>query len=253
MKSNLWNQDIRTEIYTTAGNKNWMLDLALSSEVDINAYNFLPDILEDDYYANRLVQKIYRLNLKNSCQVDINIVKKAIYYAKNYHKDQIRLSGEPYYSHPIEVAYLVSDHCFKTDIIVTSILHDIVEDTSFTLPMVEAVFGFTIASQVESLTRNTIYGRLSVQELIEPLYQQKNNDILIIKMIDRLHNMRTISAKSVEKQYKIASETMRIFVPLAQYLQILKIEQELAELCMAILNKVITFSVGGAIQKFSDN
>ena len=97
--------------------------------------------------------------------------------------------------------------------------------------MVEAAFGSIISSQVKSLTRDTTYGKLSVQAIIESLYQQKNNEVLIIKMLDRLHNMRTISAKSPIKQYKITLETIEIFVPLAQYLQMPKVEQELIDLC----------------------
>lgn len=246
MKNNLRNQDIRTEIHPTIESKNLILiDMLFKSGVDI--YNSLPvknkNILvqlefEDDYYSNKLVQKIYKLNLTRLPTVDINEIKKAIYYAKKYHGDQKRQSGEPYYFHPIEVAYMVTVHCFKTDIIVTSILHDIVEDTNFTVQMVEIIFGSTVASQVESLTRNKTYKKLSIQEIIEPLYQQGEVDVLIIKMFDRLHNMRTISFKSAEKQYKTTLETIEIFIPLAQYLQLPKVKQELIDICMATLNSL---------------
>ena len=111
MKSNLCDQDIRTKAYAAIDGQNLLL-------ID----RLLMNVLEDDPYVNRLLQKICMLNFKNPCTVDIHEVKKAIYYAKKYHSDQKRQSGEPYYSHPIEVAYMVTDYCFKTDIIITSIL-----------------------------------------------------------------------------------------------------------------------------------
>ena len=80
-------------------------------------------------YSDKLLAKLLRLNEKTQIKTNINEVKKAIFYAKKYHGDQKRLTGEPYYSHPLEVASLVSNYIGRTDIIVTSILHDTLEDT----------------------------------------------------------------------------------------------------------------------------
>ena len=90
---------------------------------------------ESCQYADKLINKLLLLNEIAKDPVNIQEVKKAIYYAKKYHADQKRKSGEPYYCHPVEVAYMVADRCFKTDILVTSILHDVIEDTTFTEEM----------------------------------------------------------------------------------------------------------------------
>ena len=115
---------------------------------------------------------------------------------------QKRQSGEPYYSHPLEVAYMVAEHRFTTDVLVTSILHDTIEDTELTKEMIDYIFGFTIASQVEDLTRIKIDGKISVAEMVKSLWFQNKKDLLLIKYFDRLHNMRTINAKSPEKIQK---------------------------------------------------
>ena len=78
-------------------------------------------------YSNKLLDKLLRLNEKTDNKINIIEIKKAIYYAKKYHGDQKRLSGEPYYSHPLEIAYNIADCFFTTDILVTSILHDTIE------------------------------------------------------------------------------------------------------------------------------
>ena len=144
---------------------------------------------------------------------------------------QKRQSGEPYYSHPLEVAYMVAEHRFTTDVLVTSILHDTIEDTELTKEMIDYIFGFTIASQVEDLTRIKIDGKISVAEMVKSLWFQNKKDLLLIKYFDRLHNMRTINAKSPEKIQKTASETIEIFLILASYLEMSKTELELKTLC----------------------
>lgn len=88
--------------------------------------------------------------------MDIQQIKKAIYFAKEYHMDQFRHSGEPFYSHPLEVAYLVSDYLFRTDILVTAILHDTLEDTALTYEEIAAIFGKDIADNVELLKRMAV-------------------------------------------------------------------------------------------------
>ena len=82
------------------------------------------------FYSDKLVNKLKKLNDKLKNRVDIVEIQRAIYYAKKYHGNQMRQSGEPFYSHPIEVAYMISDYLFRTDILVTSILHDTIEDSA---------------------------------------------------------------------------------------------------------------------------
>ena len=92
------------------------------------------DYLEPCQYSTRLIEKLESLDTKNV--LDFDLINKAIYWAKKYHGDQKRKSGEAYYTHPLEVAYMVSDYKLKTDVIVASILHDIIEDTEVTVGMI---------------------------------------------------------------------------------------------------------------------
>ena len=186
-------------------------------------------------YSNRLLDKLLLLNEDKSKEDKINIskVQKAIYYAKKYHGDQKRQSEEPYYSHPFEVAYMISDYLFRTDIIVTSILHDTIEDTELTFEMIRKLFGEVIAHQVMDLTRITGGDgrKISSAEMVGFLFEQKKYDLLLIKQFDRLHNMQSIGAKSPEKIKKITEETIGTFTVLAAFLGIRSIEEELIQSC----------------------
>lgn len=191
----------------------------------------MAEITEIDPYSPRLLKKLIFLNESAKIKVDITEVEKAIYYAKKYHGDQKRDSGKPYYSHPLEIAYKVVDYCFKTNVIVSAILHDTIEDTDLTEEMIKVEFGELVASQVEALTRVKIDRKISSAEMIELAYHKKEQEVLLIKLCDRLHNIETIGAKSSEKRRKIAAETLEIFVVLSAHFETLKVEQELIKLC----------------------
>ncbi|OZG31369.1 HD domain-containing protein [Rickettsia endosymbiont of Culicoides newsteadi] len=200
---------------------------------------------ENCKYADRLLSKLSELNQQVTIPVNINEITKGIYYAKKYHGSQMRQSGDPYYSHPIEVAYMVAEYAvlkipkyYRTDMIITSLLHDTIEDTTLTENMIGRVFGKQIASQVKDLTRVKSYGKISAAEIIELLFQQKKKDVLFIKLFDRLHNMQTIGAKSPEKINKIRKETMECFLTLAAHLGIGNIEKEMIKLCAQIQKMV---------------
>ncbi|MDD9334645.1 MAG: HD domain-containing protein [Rickettsiaceae bacterium] len=195
---------------------------------DIN--NWQSKFAPCEYYY-RLMEKLHQMNQGVNMPIDLDEVKKAVYYAKKYHGSQMRQSGEPYYTHPIEVAYIVSDYLPRTDIIVTSLLHDTIEDTELTEPMIAHIFGNKVASQVEALSRNKPYGKISSAEMVKILYRQKKYDVLMIKIIDRLHNTRTIGAKSPEKIKKIIEETFKKFLILAIALDMYEVGEELSELC----------------------
>ena len=179
------------------------------------------------YYSDRLVNKLLLLNNASNYKIDIVEVKKAIYYAKKYHSDQKRQSGEPYYSPPLQVAYMVADYRFKTNVIVTSILHDVIEDTELSEEMINYLFGSTIARQVENLTRIKKTKKISSLEMIQSLLQQNKDDLLVIKYFDRLHNMQSIKVKSPEKIKQISKETLDVFLSLAPRLKIGNEEQDL--------------------------
>ncbi|WP_375330693.1 HD domain-containing protein [Candidatus Tisiphia endosymbiont of Oplodontha viridula] len=193
-------------------------------------------------YATRLLNKLRKINEEVNRSIDIDEVRKAIYYAKKYHGSQMRQSSEPYYSHPIEVAYMVAEYAaseipsyFRTDMIVTSILHDTIEDTKLTEKMIEYIFGSIVASQVEALTRVKPYGKISSKEILNLLYQQKKYDVAFIKIFDRIHNLQTIGIKSPEKARKIIEETIEEFIRLAIHLETIGLEKKLIELCYQYL------------------
>ena len=200
---------------------------------------------ESCIYSSRLIDKLLLLNKQAIQQIDITEVKKAIFYAKKYHADQMRQSGEPYYSHPLEVAYMISDYLFRTDIIVTSILHDTLEDTDLNYEMIESLFGSIVAGQVEDLTRIKEDQKITSAEMVESLWIQQKYDVLLIKQFDRLHNMQTIGAKSPEKIQKIIKETMSTFTVLAAYLGIRDVEEKIISCCRKFIkNSVFVEDVG---------
>jgi (p)ppGpp synthase/HD superfamily hydrolase len=150
-----------------------------------------------------LLNELISLNEKVKQPIDIDVVKKAIYYTEKYHGSQMRQSGEPYYSHPIEVAYMIAQYTaleipqyFRTDMIVTALLHDTIEDTPLTEKMIAYIFGSQVASQAQDLTRVKPYGKISSAETLNILLQQKKHDVALIKIFDRKHNLQTLGAKS---------------------------------------------------------
>lgn len=186
-------------------------------------------------YSTRLLEKLRSLDTKNV--LDFDLINKAIYWARKYHGDQKRKSGEAYYTHPLEVAYMISDYKLKTDVIAASILHDIIEDTEVTVGMILDSFGWRIYEMVDRLTRDRLNSsKLSVQEVINNAYYQNDDEVLLIKLFDRLHNMQTIGSMSTEKTKKITEETLKNFIILSIFLGekisgIIKIEKILTELC----------------------
>jgi (p)ppGpp synthase/HD superfamily hydrolase len=193
------------------------------------------DYSEPCQYSIRLIEKLKSLDTKNI--LDFDLINKAIYWARKYHGEQKRKSGEPYYSHPLEVAYMISEHKLKTDVIVASILHDIIEDTEVTAGMIFDNFGQRIAEMVDRLTRDRPDGtKLTIEEVITNAYKKADKEVLLIKLIDRLHNMQTIGSMSIEKIEKTTSETLKKFITLSIYLEerasrMLSVEKILTELC----------------------
>ncbi len=185
-------------------------------------------------YSKRLVEKLTLMNKIESHKINLSKVKKALYYAKRYHGKQKRKNGEPFYVHPLEVACMVSENLFRTDIIVTAILHDTIEDTVLTKETIAQEFGNNIANKVEDLTRIKNNRKISAVEIIEILYQRRKKDLLLIKLFDRLHNMQTVEAKPPEKVRKTTLETLQVFLDLANYLEMPNVEKQLHEYCLNI-------------------
>jgi (p)ppGpp synthase/HD superfamily hydrolase len=188
------------------------------------------EYLESCQYSIRLIEKLESSDTKNI--LDFDLINKAIYWAKKYHSDQKRKSGEPYYSHPLEVAYMVSDYKLKTDVIVASILHDIIEDTEVTVGMIFDNFGWRIAEMVDRLTRDRPDGsKLTVEEILNNSYQEKDREVLLIKLFDRLHNIQNLGAISPEKVKKVIKETLNFFIVTTMYMEYKTLEQTMYKLC----------------------
>ncbi len=187
-------------------------------------------------YSIRLIEKLKSSDTKNILNFDL--INKAIYWAKKYHGNQKRKSGEPYYTHPLEVAYMISDHKLKTDVIVASILHDIIEDTEVTVEMIEGTFGQRIAEMVDRLTRDRPNGtKLSVEEILNNAYHLKDKEVLLIKLFDRLHNIQTIKSQSPEKQEKICKETIKHMLLTCFYIENKTLADTLRDISLIPINK----------------
>lgn len=167
----------------------------------------------------------------------IDIITKAFNFAKQAHKGVRRLSGEPYIMHPIAVAQIACEEVgLGSTSICAALLHDVVEDTDYTVEDIENIFGTKIAQIVDGLTKISggIFGeQASAQaENFKKLLLTMSDDIrvILIKICDRLHNMRTLASQPANKKYKIAGETLYIYAPLANRLGLNKIKTELEDL-----------------------
>ena len=170
---------------------------------------------------------------KNNLNVDVEKIKLAYSFAEESHQGQFRQSGDKYILHPTEVAKILIDMKMDTDSIVAGILHDIVEDTFITLADIEYNFGESAAHLVDGVTKlkNLPNGTKQQDESIRKMMLAMSKDlrVIIIKLADRLHNMRTLKFVPPEKQVRISKETLAIYAPLAHRLGMAKIKSELED------------------------
>ena len=180
-------------------------------------------------YSSRLIKRLESWDTKTT--LDFNLIHKAIYWAKKYHDGQFRKSGEPYYTHPLEVAYMVSEYKLTTNVIVTAILHDVVEDSEATVGMIVDAFSWRIAEMVDRLTRDRPNGsKLSVETILNNAYEKNDKEVLLVKVIDRLHNMQTIGSMGEKKQKRVANETLLHFLLISSEINF-DIEEVFTDLC----------------------
>lgn len=181
---------------------------------------------------------------------DISMIEKAYHLAKDAHKDQVRKSGEPYIIHPLCVAIILADLELDKESITAGLLHDIVEDTEMTTEEVASIFGDEVALLVDGVTKlgqlNYSQDKVEVQaENLRKMFLAMAKDIrvILIKLADRLHNMRTLQHMRPEKQKEKARETMEIYAPLAQRLGISKIKIELDDLSLKYLKPEVYYDL----------
>ena len=191
----------------------------------------------DDKLINDAFQRLLDSYCSSRHRKKVDIITKAFNFARQAHKGVRRLSGEPYIMHPIAVAQIACEEVgLGSTSICAALLHDVVEDTDYTTEDIENIFGPKIAQIVDGLTKISggIFGeQASAQaENFKKLLLTMSEDIrvILIKICDRLHNMRTLESQPANKQYKIAGETLYIYAPLANRLGLNKIKSELENL-----------------------
>jgi GTP diphosphokinase / guanosine-3',5'-bis(diphosphate) 3'-diphosphatase len=205
--------------------------------------NHIESAIEIDFEAERIeILKRYKKLLKSAKPLledgDAKLIKHAFSISATAHKDMRRKSGEPYIYHPIAVAQICVDEIgLGTTSIIAALLHDVVEDTDMELKDIEKIFGKKVSTIIDGLTKiagTFDYGSSQQAENFRKMLLTLSEDIrvILIKLADRLHNMRTLGSMQRDKQLKIASETLYLYSPLAHRLGLHAIKTELEDLCL---------------------
>ncbi|MBO4286406.1 MAG: bifunctional (p)ppGpp synthetase/guanosine-3',5'-bis(diphosphate) 3'-pyrophosphohydrolase [Bacilli bacterium] len=188
------------------------------------------------------VEDLYKVYIFNN--EDLEAIRKAYDFMREKHEGQFRKSGEPYYHHPVEVAYILASLQAGPSTIIAGLLHDVVEDTDTTIEDIEKIWGSDIAKIVDSLTK---IQRLKLSKIESEEFEAEDHRkiligmakdirVIIIKLADRLHNLRTLGALSKERQIALSQETLDVFVPIAHRLGLDIIRSEMADICLSYLH-----------------
>ncbi len=175
-------------------------------------------------------------------EADFDVLRRAYVFSAMAHKDQLRSSGEPYLTHPLEVAYILADLRLDLPSVVAGLLHDVIEDTLTTRKTIEEYFGAEVASLVEALSKISRITFTSEEEKQAENFRKMllamvdDIRVLLIKLADRLHNMRTLEYLKPEKRHRIAKETLEIYAPLANRLGMGRLKVELEDLSLRHLD-----------------
>ena len=186
---------------------------------------------------------------------DFDKLQRAYEFARELHRDQKRVSGEPYITHPLEVAHILADLQMDSSAVIAAILHDVVEDTSCTLQEISDQFGAEVAMLVDGVTKlDLIQFTNKEEQQIESLRKMflamaKDVRVILIKLADRLHNMRTLRNIPPEKQRIKARETLEVYAPLAHRLGIQSIKSELEDMSLRYLDSVAYYEIAENIKQ----
>ncbi|MBY9076200.1 bifunctional (p)ppGpp synthetase/guanosine-3',5'-bis(diphosphate) 3'-pyrophosphohydrolase [Nocardioides sp. WL0053] len=193
--------------------------------------------------GNPVLEPLFRVVRANHPKADLALIERAYLVAEKAHGTQTRKSGDPYITHPLAVATILAEIGMTESTICAALLHDTVEDTSYTLAELRNDFGEEVALLVDGVTKldKVKYGDSAQAETIRKMIVAMSRDIrvLVIKLADRLHNMRTLRYLKQDKQERIARETLEIFAPLAHRLGMNTIKWELEDLAFATLHPKI--------------
>ena len=187
------------------------------------------------------IEDVINKRKQHTKKVDIKLIRKAFDYANHHHGNQCRQSGEPYIIHPLNVAYILADIGLDDSTISAALLHDVVEDTEITEQEIRQEFGSEIAEMVQGVTKLGSMQFASIEEQQVEDYRKmflamgKDIRVILIKLADRLHNMRTLKYLKRERQIANAKETMELYTPLANRLGLYSIKWELEDLAFKYL------------------
>ena len=215
--------------------------------------------MEDFTSPEQLYQELISSVRKYHPSDDLTLIEKAYKVAYEAHKGQVRKSGEPYIIHPLCVAIILADLELDKESIAAGLLHDVVEDTVMTDQELEQEFGSEVALLVDGVTKlgQLNYSADKVEEQAENLRKMflamaKDIRVILVKLADRLHNMRTLQYMTPEKQKEKARETMDIYAPIAQRLGISKVKVELDDLSLKYLKPEIYYDLVKQINQKKD-
>src|SRR5688572_19404360 len=190
--------------------------------------------------SNAVLEPLFRAVKANHPKADLALLERAYITAEKMHGTQTRKSGDPYITHPLAVTTILADIGMTEPTLVAALLHDTVEDTPYTLDRLRDDFGDEVVQLVDGVTKldKVKYGDTAQSETIRKMVVAMSRDIrvLVIKLADRLHNMRTLRYLRQDKQERIATETLEIFAPLAHRLGMNTIKWELEDLAFATLH-----------------
>lgn len=188
-------------------------------------------------------------------QADLDLLRRAYVFSAKEHKGQVRLSGEPYLTHPLEVAMILAEMKLDTVTVAVGLLHDILEDTLASEKDIEKYFGKEVAQLVEQVTKIGLIPYTSKEDIQADYFRKmllamaEDIRVILLKIADRLHNMRTLQYMPRKLQVRTARETLEIYVPLANRLGLGKIQSELQDLAFRYLHPELCNSLSSKIEK----